>query len=106
MSEPAQYLSREALRLPPNERAAPVEQLSASLDKPDPLMDALWLKEAESRMAAIAPASWMLSTLKRCSTTWTAALEAEVPAPGAPGIGGRDPLLQSPAGCVGRCISE
>lgn len=52
MSEPARNLLREALRLSPNERAALVEQLSASLDKPDPLMDALWLKEAESRMAA------------------------------------------------------
>lgn len=52
MSEPAQNLLREALRLPANERAALVEQLSASLDKPDPLLDALWLKEAESRMAA------------------------------------------------------
>lgn len=52
MSEPAQNILREALRLPPNERAALVEQLSASIDRPDPLIDALWLKEAESRMAA------------------------------------------------------
>lgn len=52
MSELAQNILREALSLSPNERAALVEQLSASLDKPDPLIDALWLKEAESRMAA------------------------------------------------------
>lgn len=52
MSEPAQDILRAALRLRPNERAALVEQLSASLDKPDPLIDALWLKEVESRLAA------------------------------------------------------
>lgn len=52
MSELARNILREALRLPPNDRVALVEQLSASLDKPDPTMDALWLKEAESRMAA------------------------------------------------------
>lgn len=52
MSESTQSLLHAALQLLPNERAALVEQLSASLDKPDPLLDALWLKEAESRMAA------------------------------------------------------
>ena len=29
-----------------------IEGLIVSLDKPDPAIDALWLKEAESRMAA------------------------------------------------------
>jgi hypothetical protein len=29
-----------------------IEGLILSLDKPDPAIDALWLKEAESRMAA------------------------------------------------------
>lgn len=29
-----------------------VESLIVSLDKPDPELDALWLKEAENRMAA------------------------------------------------------
>lgn len=43
---------RQALQLSPNERAALVEGLIASLDKPDTLLDSLWLKEAENRMAA------------------------------------------------------
>lgn len=43
---------REALRLPPSDRAAIVEGLIGSLDQPDPAMDALWLKEAQDRMAA------------------------------------------------------
>lgn len=34
------------------DRAALVEGLIASLDKPDPALDALWLKEAEDRIAA------------------------------------------------------
>lgn len=41
-----------ALRLPPNDRAALVENLIRSLDKPDPSLDAEWLKEAEDRLAA------------------------------------------------------
>jgi len=45
-------LLRQALELPANDRAALVEGLIASLDKPDPALDALWLKEAESRLAA------------------------------------------------------
>ena len=52
MSASAETLLRQALELPPNERAALVEGLITSLDKPDPELDALWLKEAESRMAA------------------------------------------------------
>jgi putative addiction module component (TIGR02574 family) len=38
--------------LSPNERAALVETLLLSLDRPDPSLDALWLKEAEDRLAA------------------------------------------------------
>jgi len=38
--------------LPAFDRANLVEGLIASLDKPDPELDALWIKEAESRMAA------------------------------------------------------
>jgi Putative addiction module component. len=38
--------------MPPNDRAALVETLLLSLDKPDPEIDALWLKEAEDRLAA------------------------------------------------------
>ena len=43
---------RQALELPANDRAALIEVLIVSLHKPDPTVDALWLKEAESRMAA------------------------------------------------------
>ena len=56
MTELAQKLLRQAMRLPAPERAALVEGLVEglveSLDKPDPTLDALWLKEAESRIAA------------------------------------------------------
>jgi putative addiction module component (TIGR02574 family) len=52
MSTPAQKLLHEAMKLPAPERAALVEGLVESLDKPDPALDALWLKEAESRIAA------------------------------------------------------
>jgi len=52
MTELAQKLLRQALGLPAIERAELVEGLLESLDRPDPALDALWLKEAESRMAA------------------------------------------------------
>ena len=52
MNNPAQSVFREALRLAPVERAALAETLISSLDRPDPALDALWLREAESRMAA------------------------------------------------------
>ncbi len=52
MSISAEALLRQALQLTSNDRAALVEGLIVSLDKPDPSLDALWLKEAESRMAA------------------------------------------------------
>ena len=45
-------LLRQALELPANDRAALVDGLIVSLDKPDPAIDALWLREAQSRMAA------------------------------------------------------
>jgi putative addiction module component (TIGR02574 family) len=52
MSSSAETLLRQALQLSPNDRAALVEGLITSLDKPDAELDALWLKEAEDRMAA------------------------------------------------------
>jgi putative addiction module component (TIGR02574 family) len=52
MSVSPEILLRQALELPANDRAALVEGLIVSLDKPDPALDALWLKEAESRLAA------------------------------------------------------
>lgn len=51
MSATANDMLRDALRLPSLERAALIEGLIASLDRPDPELDALWLKEAEHRMA-------------------------------------------------------
>lgn len=52
MSVSTEILLRQVLALPANDRAALVEVLIASLDKPDPALDALWHKEAESRIAA------------------------------------------------------
>lgn len=52
MSVSTETLLRQALELPAIDRAALVEGLIVSLDKPDPALDALWLKEAESRLAA------------------------------------------------------
>jgi putative addiction module component (TIGR02574 family) len=52
MSTSTEAILRQALELPANDRAALVESLIVSLDKPDPALDALWLKEAESRLAA------------------------------------------------------
>ena len=52
MSHSAKAILHQALELPSNDRAALVEGLIASLDKPDPALDAMWLKEAEDRLAA------------------------------------------------------
>jgi putative addiction module component (TIGR02574 family) len=52
MATSAKALLDEALKLPANDRAALVENLILSLDKPDPSLDAEWLKEAEDRLAA------------------------------------------------------
>lgn len=52
MATSAKSLLQQALKMPPNERTALVETLLLSLDKPDPELDALWLKEAEDRLTA------------------------------------------------------
>jgi putative addiction module component (TIGR02574 family) len=52
MSVSAEKLLHQAMQLSTLDRAALVEGLITSLDKPDPSLDALWLKEAESRIAA------------------------------------------------------
>ena len=52
MSTVAETLLQQAIHLPVNDRAALIEGLIVSLDKPDSELDALWLKEAENRMAA------------------------------------------------------
>lgn len=52
MPQSAKSLLHEALNLTLNDWAALVDRLIASLDKPDATLDALWLKEAEDRLAA------------------------------------------------------
>ena len=51
MTEVADKLVREALQLDPAERAAVIEELLSSLDKPDPDIDTKWAKEAEDRLS-------------------------------------------------------
>ena len=48
----AKTLSAQAMQLPPEERLALVDELLDTLDVPDATLDALWVKEAESRLAA------------------------------------------------------
>jgi len=45
-------LLKDALVLPIQEKSELIEQLIKSLDKPDPEIDELWKKEAESRINA------------------------------------------------------
>lgn len=52
MAASARSVLNQALKLPANDRAALVENLIASLDKPDPALDAQWLREAEDRLTA------------------------------------------------------
>jgi hypothetical protein len=52
MNEKVKALSQEARKLAPAERAALIDELIASLDRPDAALDALWAKEAEDRLAA------------------------------------------------------
>lgn len=52
MPQSAKTILHQALELPSNDRAALVEGLIASLDKPNPVLDAMWLKEAEDRLVA------------------------------------------------------
>jgi putative addiction module component (TIGR02574 family) len=52
MQDSTHRLLSQVISLPPSERAALVEGIIASLDRPDPSLDALWLKEAEERLAA------------------------------------------------------
>jgi putative addiction module component (TIGR02574 family) len=52
MSERAKTLGQQARELTPPERIALVEDLLDSLDRADPLIDSLWVKEANERLAA------------------------------------------------------
>jgi putative addiction module component (TIGR02574 family) len=51
MSKSADLLSA-ALKLAPVQRLGLVEQLLDGLDKPDSVVDSLWLREAEDRLGA------------------------------------------------------
>ena len=52
MSSQPKSLIREVLQLSAMERAALVDTLIMSLDKPDAALDAEWLREAEARLDA------------------------------------------------------
>jgi putative addiction module component (TIGR02574 family) len=52
MAASAKTVLDQALELPANDRAALVDTLISSLDKPDQTVDAKWIKEAEDRLAA------------------------------------------------------
>ena len=53
MNERLKELSVAARKLTASERAALIDDLLASLDAPDPQIDALWAEEAERRLAAV-----------------------------------------------------
>ena len=52
MTASAKSVLDQALKLSANDRAALVESLIFSLDKPDAALDAEWLREAEDRLTA------------------------------------------------------
>ena len=47
-----QEILDQALQLPTGEKAHLIDELLASLDKPDGVTDALWRKEVENRITA------------------------------------------------------
>jgi putative addiction module component (TIGR02574 family) len=52
MTESTQRILKEALGLSPAERAALIDELTSSLDRPDPGIEERWAKEAEDRLRA------------------------------------------------------
>lgn len=52
MTASSRRILKDALALPPTERAAIAEELLSSLDCPDSEIDALWAREAQDRLAA------------------------------------------------------
>ena len=52
MAANTQQILKEALPLPSQERATLVDDLLASLDRPDEQIDSLWRKEVEDRIVA------------------------------------------------------
>lgn len=79
MPQSAKAILHQALELPSNDRAALVEGL-AGLDKPDPALDGLWLKEAEDRVAAYRAGKLGRSMRSRSSPTLGKIFEDEIPA--------------------------
>ncbi len=53
MTQLAKKIVELAKALPAVDRATLVDELLATLDQPDPVIDALWIKECEDRIAAI-----------------------------------------------------
>ena len=51
MNDKIKAISLEARKLTAAERAELIDELMASLDRPDPVIDALWAEEAEDRLA-------------------------------------------------------
>ena len=52
MTQEAERIVSEALKLPPTEQVRLVDRILANLDQPDEAMDRLWRNEAERRITA------------------------------------------------------
>jgi putative addiction module component (TIGR02574 family) len=52
MTTVTQELASQAAKLPPSERLQLIETILATLDKPDPDIEAAWATEAEDRLSA------------------------------------------------------
>lgn len=52
MATSANTILNQALKLSSSDRADVVEKLISSLDTPDPTIDSIWAKEADSRVEA------------------------------------------------------
>ena len=52
MTQAAEAVSAQAVKLPPAERIQVVERILDSLDEPDTTLDAAWAAEAEDRLGA------------------------------------------------------
>lgn len=52
MADTAKTLSERARELPPVERMRVVDEILSSLDETDGVLDGLWAREAEERLAA------------------------------------------------------
>lgn len=51
MTQAAETVSAQAVKLPPAERMQVAERILDSLDEPDATLDAAWAAEAEDRLA-------------------------------------------------------